>query len=148
MYHKEKQILVSLITSILTIGIYSLYVYYNKIAGNPDIINDLKFWGGAFVFLIPIAIIAQIIIHIIMAIINKIITNEDIQSGSDERDRLIELKGTKISHGIFTFGFTLSMGSLAVGLPPYIMFVTIFITGFIACCAEEIAKICFYRKGF
>lgn len=92
-------------------------------------------------------IVSQIIIHIIFAIINKIVTNEDISSITDERDKLIELKAIRISHWIFIFGFLLSMGSQAVGMQPWVMFITLIFSGFIAAIVSEIAKIYFYRKG-
>jgi len=144
---KEKTILVSVISMILILGLYSLYVYHKYIAGNPDVINDFKFWGKAFLILIPVTIVSQIIIHIIFAIINKIVTNEDISSITDERDKLIELKAIRISHWIFIFGFLLSMGSQAVGMQPWVMFITLIFSGFIAAIVSEIAKIYFYRKG-
>ena len=61
---------------------------------------------------------AQIIIHIIFAIINKMVTNEDMPTTDDERDKLIELKSIRISHWIFTIGFMLAMGSQAIDMKP------------------------------
>jgi len=148
MYRREKQILVSLITTILILGFYSLFVYQKYMVGNMEIINDFKFWGKAFLILIPVTIVAQIIIHIIFFIINKIITNEDIPMINDERDKLIELKAIRISHWVFIVGFLLSMGSQAIGMQPWVMFITLIYSGFIAAIASEIAKIYFYRKGF
>ena len=144
---KEKTILVSVISMILILGLYSLYVYHKYVAGNLDIINDFSFWGKAFLILIPVTIVSQIIIHIIFAIIDKIVTNEDISSITDERDKLIELKAIRISHWIFIFGFLLSMGSQAIGMRPWVMFIILIFSGFIAAIVSEIAKIYFYRKG-
>jgi hypothetical protein len=147
-YAKEKRILVTLISSMLILGFYSLYVYQKYMAGNLDVINDFKFWGKAFLILIPVTISAQIIIHIIFIIINKIITNEDVPTISDERDKLIELKAIKLSHGLFTLGFALAMGSQAIGMKPWIMFITLICSGFFASIVSGIAKIYYYRKGF
>ena len=147
-YSREKQIMVSIITSLVILGLYSLYVYHRYISGNPGIINDFKFWGKAFLVLIPVSIAAQIIIHIIFAIINKIVTDEDIPMISDERDKLIELKAIRISHWIFLAGFLLAMGSQAIGMQPWVMFVTLIASGFAAAIISEMAKIIFYRKGF
>jgi hypothetical protein len=147
-YSREKQILVSLITSVVILGCYALYVYHRYISVNPGIINDLKFWGKAFLVLIPLSILAQIIIHIVFAIINKIVTNEDIPVLSDERDKLIELKTIRLSHWIFIGGFLLAMGSQAAGMEPWIMFLTLILSGFTATIVSEIARIIFYRKGF
>jgi len=148
MDNKEKQILVTIISMVLIFICYSLYIYNKYIAVNFDIVNDFKFWGKAFLILIPVTIIAQIAIHIVFAIINKIVTNEDMSTLSDERDKLIELKGIRISHGIFTAGFLLSMITLVIGMPPYAMFITLFASGFVSAIVSGIFKIYFYRKGF
>jgi hypothetical protein len=46
------------------------------------------------------------------------VTNEDMPTTDDERDKLIELKSTRISHWIFTIGFMLAMGSQAIDMKP------------------------------
>lgn len=144
---KEKRILVSLIGSVLVFLFYALYVYNKHIAGSPEIINDFQFWGKAFLFMIPVAIVAQIIIHIILAIFAKITTNEDLDIIDDERDKLIELKSVKISHYIFLGGFMTAMIWLAIGAQPGLMFILIFSSGFIASTVSEIARLYYYRKG-
>jgi hypothetical protein len=147
MEQKERQILVSIIGSFLIVGGYSLYVYNKYIAGNPAIIDDLRFWGKAFMVLIPVGIVVQIVIHILFAIANKIATDEDIATISDERDRLIELKSIRISHWLFTLGFFLAMGSQALGMRPWVMFATLIGSGFFAAVVSEGAKIVLYRRG-
>lgn len=144
---QEKQIIVSVISSILIIGIYSMYVYQNYISGNLEILNDFKFWGKSFLILIPVAIVVQIVIHIVFAIINKILTNEDFPTITDERDKLFELKAIRISHWIFIIGFIMSMGSLTLNMQPYVMFITLIFSGFFASIVGEIAKLYYYRKG-
>lgn len=147
MGQKEKQSIVSIIGSVLTIGIYSMYVYKNYIAGDLEILNDFQFWGKSFLYLIPIAVVVQIVIHIVFAITNAIITKEHISDLTDERDKLIELKSIRISHWIFTMGFMVSMGSLAFGMKPYVMFLSLLSSGFLASLVSELAKIIYYRKG-
>lgn len=144
---QEKRSLASIIGIILVLGCYCLFVfnrYHDIIVNTP---NDFKFWGKAFLILIPVQIVAQIIIQIILAISHKIVTGEDAPSFSDERDKLIELKANKISHWVFTLGFLLSMASQAVGMQPWVMFVTIVTAGFISSIADGGIKIYLYRKG-
>lgn len=147
MDNKEKQIIVTAVSLVLIFTVYSIYVYNKYIADNLVILNDFKFWGKTFLILIPVTIVLQIIIHIVFYIINKIITNEDIPNISDERDKLVDLKALRISHWIFTMGFLFSMIALAIGMPPYVMFLTLIASGFISGIVSEIAKIYFYRKG-
>jgi len=147
MGHQEKQSIVAIIGSILVIGFYSLYIYKNYIQADIELLNDFQFWGKSFLYFIPIGIVVQIVIHIVFAIANQIITREDIPGFTDERDKLIELKSIRISHWIFIFGFMLSLGCVAMGMKPYVMFLTLIFSGFIASLASEIAKIIYYRKG-
>jgi hypothetical protein len=92
--------------------------------------------------------VAQIIIHIVFAIVNKIVTNEDMETKADERDKLIDLKAIRVSHWVFTFGFLISMVALVIGFPAYIMFVILISAGFISGIVNELAKLYFYRRGF
>ena len=147
MGHHEKQSIVSIIGSVLVIGIYSLYVYRHYTQADIGLLNDFQFWGKSFLYLIPVAIVVQIVIQILFAIGNRIITREDLPDITDERDKLIELKSIRISHWIFTAGFMLAMGSLAMGMKPYVMFLTLISSGFVASLASEIAKIIWYRRG-
>lgn len=147
MDQKEKQVLVTLSATILTLGLYALYIYKMYITSDPEIINSFRFWGNAFLILIPVAIVAQIIVHIVFAIINKIVTNEDMPSKDDERDKLIELKSIRISHWIFISGFTFAMGSQSIGMQPWVMFVTLFSSGFISSIVSEIARFFYYHRG-
>lgn len=144
---KEKQILVTVITSFLIVAGYSYYVYLTQVADNIQIIDDVKFWGKSFLILIPVALIGQIIVHIIFAIINKIVTNEDLDHRSDERDKLIELKTIRISHWVFVLGFLLAMSTLAMGMQIWVMFIVLLVSGFIASMLSELMKIYYYRKG-
>jgi hypothetical protein len=147
MFRKESQIIVTLISTVLIIGFYALYVYMKQVKGNPDLLDDFKFWGKTFLIFIPVAIAAQIIIHIIFAIINKILTNEDIPTKSDEMDKLIELKALRVAHWTFTAGFITAMGMLAFGMPPRIWFFILILSGLVSGLAEGLTQIYYYRKG-
>ena len=145
---KEKRILVSLVGSVLVMFFYAWYVYSRYVAGNPEILNDFKFWGRSFLILIPIAIALQIVIQIIFAIaVHVMWKGEDIDPIDDERDKLIELKAIKISHYLFIGGFTMAMGSLALGMQPWVMFVVLISSGFIASLVNELLRLYYYRKG-
>jgi Na+/H+ antiporter NhaD/arsenite permease-like protein len=147
MDQKERQIVVTLISTVLVIGLYVLYVYQKQVAGNIEILNDFRFWGKSFLWLIPVSIVALIVIHIIYAIINRMVTKEDIPTVDDERDRMIELKAIRVSHWIFTTGFICAMGVLAFGAKPTLMFIILFSSGFGASIISELVKLYYYRKG-
>lgn len=145
---KEKQILVVIISTILIFTCYSLYVYNNYIVKNFEILNDFKFWGKTFLILIPVTIVSQIVIHIIFAIVNKIVTNEDIESKSDERDKIIDLKAIRVSHWLMTAGFVVAMITQVLGMQPYMLMLSLICFGFISAIVSELTKMYLYRKGF
>jgi hypothetical protein len=148
MDQKERQIVVTILSSVITIGLYVLYVYNKQVDGNFEVLNDFRFWGKSFLWLIPVAIVAQIIIHIVYAIINRIVTNEDVPTTNDERDRMIELKAIRVSHWIFTTGFICAMGVLAFGAKPSAMFIILLASGLGASIISELVKLYYYRRGF
>lgn len=144
---KEKQILVTVINTIVIFIAYAYYVYTKQLAFDPSLWNDAQFWGKTFIVLIPVAIVAQIVIHIIFSIINKIVTNEDMPMKDDERDKLIELKSIRVAHWIFTIGFLTAMITQAMGMEIGVMFITLVIAGSISGVVSELVKLYYYRKG-
>ncbi|ASB49160.1 hypothetical protein [Alkalitalea saponilacus] len=143
MSYQEKQSILSLVNTFLILSFYSLYVYNNYIAGNLEIIYDMKFLGKAFMILIPFTIVVQIVMHILFVIFNK----EGIPKKIDEMDKLIELKSIRVSHWVFIVGFFTAMASQAFGMAPYIMFLTFVVSGFLAGMVSDVSKIWYYRKG-
>lgn len=147
MSYQEKRSIVSIISSLLIFGIYSMYVFGKYQEGGPVLANDLSFWATAFLILIPVSIAANIIIHIVFSIINTIATNECEPSITDERDKLIELKSTRNSHWIFVLGFFLAMGSLVLNMPPAVMFIVIAVSGLVSSIVGDLSQLYYYRRG-
>ena len=147
MSFQEKRAFVTIVSSTLIFVLYSLIVFnrYNDVIINSP--NDLKFWAKIILVFVPIAAFAQIIVHIFFSIVNKIVTNENIPAFTDELDKLIELRATRISGYTFIIGFYLSMVTLVMGMQPYIMILTIIVSGYMASMLAEITKIWLYRKG-
>lgn len=147
MYRRERRILVSLISTLVILSVYALYVYKNYVSGNLEIINDFKFWGLAVLIIIPVMIVAQIVIHIVFFIIHKIVTDEEVPTVTDEMDRLIELRAIKVSRWLHVLGFVAAMASQALGMQPYVLFIVLIVSCFASTIFEEGVKIYFYRKG-
>jgi hypothetical protein len=145
-YH-EKQNIVSIISTLLIFGLYSLYVYQVRLAADINLVNDFSFWGSVILILIPVSIVAKIIIYIVFDIIYTITAHEGAPAFSDERDQLIQLKATRNSLYIFMFGFLLAMGSQAVHMPPFVMFVTLVVCGLVSEIVADISMIYFYQRG-
>lgn len=147
MYQKETRLIFTMFSTLLILGLYMLYVYNKDIAGHPEIINQAQFWGKSFLIFVPVMIVAQVILHIIFAIINKIVTREDIPTITDEMDKLIELKSLRIFNWVNGIGFLLAMASQAFSMEPWVLFATLFSSCFLAALVSAVAKIMYYRKG-
>lgn len=142
---QEKKIIVNLVS---TIGIYTAYCLYVKDFFLNGMENDLGLWGKTVLVFIPIAIAVKILTIIIFFIINAIITNgEEMDDLEDERDKLISSKGNNIGYIIVGLGFVLSLISLVISYPAYIMINIIYLFFNIADLSSDISKIVLYRRG-
>ena len=147
MSFQERRAVVSLISTILISAFYSAYMVQRYPEGNAYSTEVFHFWGSFFLILIPVSIVARIVIHILFNIINTIATKEKEPSITDERDKLIELKATRNSLYVFTFGFLLAMGALIMDMPPTSMFIILFCSGIVSEMVGDISQLYFYRRG-
>ena len=105
--------------------------------------------GKSSFVLIGASIVVSIVVQIVFAIIHAIATRENERFTSDERDKLIELKAMQIILITFSVGFLASMGVLALEmLLPYMVFLLIILSMFVANIIGDLAKLFLYRRGF
>ena len=84
-----------------------------------------RLWGIVIVLTILGRLSATIFTHIFAAIVEAIKTGEEdpkIEDIEDERDKLIDLRGTKIAYIVSSIGVFLSMLAFVFGQPPLVMF--------------------------
>jgi hypothetical protein len=147
MTHQEKNNIISMITSIIVSVPYLIFIFNKYQAENLALPEELKFWGAAILILIPLRIISEIIVYIVFAILNTIITGEDEVEITDERDNLIALKSTRNSYYMFIIGFVISLIAITVSSSPSAMFMILIITGVVSEFTDILSKIYYYRKG-
>jgi hypothetical protein len=146
-YHEKSSIL-SIICFPLTYAGYWIYVLQKLRGDDPNLINDLSFWGASILIIVGISIIARIILEILLNIANAIATRKaDDQSFEDERDRLFELKSNRVSAFVVGFGFLLSVVTLVLKWPPYVMLNVLFFAFIASVVMAEMIKLRYYRKG-
>lgn len=147
MTYQEKKSIASLSSTVLVILVYCLYVFVFNAdrSGGPE--TDFQFYGVTILLIIPGLIVANIIIHIIVGIQHKVSTNENGEMFEDEFDKAIELRANRNAYNTFMLIFLISMASLALSYPPYIM-LNILVDGMMAASLVwSISKLYFYRKG-
>ena len=152
MSQQESRSLTNILSTIIITGVYALIVYQRYLNGTIDTSDVFRFWAIAILIFVPISVVARIIILIIYAIGNSVVATakgeepEDIDF-TDERDKLIELKSTKISLVVFSLGFLLALATQAANMSNHLFFITLIIVGVITEVVSEIATIIYYRKG-
>jgi hypothetical protein len=113
-------------------------------------INVFRLWGIIIVWAVLVTIVATILTHIVTAIIQTIKTNEkpDIEDIADERDRFIDLRGTKVTYLVSSLGSFLAMLTFVFGQPPLVMFTLFIFFGVVAQIVGDIFRLYLYRRGF
>ncbi len=112
--------------------------------------NVFRLWGIIAILAVIGTILATIFTHIAGGIIHKVRTNEDpqIEDIQDERDQIIDLKGTRVAYTFSSIGVALSMLTFVFGQPPLVMFGLLIFFGVLAQIIADIWRLTLYRRGF
>ena len=151
MSHQEKNITASLVSFSLILGYYLIRIL--NLIQTDGLISEKVFrlWGIIIVLGIVGTIITSIFTHIVAAIVHAIKTGEEdpkIEDIEDERDKLIDLRGTRVTYIISSSGVFLSMLAFALGQPPLVMFSLLIFFGIFAQVIGDISRLVLYRRGF
>ncbi len=147
MSYQEKSIYGSLMSAIIMLALYGFYMIEMYQEGRFDGVDASSLVGKSVFVLIGVSIVVSIIVQVVFSIIHSIATKEYEHPISDERDKLIELKGMQVSLVAFSIGFVGSMGALAMGMAPYMVFCLITSSMFVGCVVGDTAKLFFYHRG-
>ncbi len=151
MSFQQKNITVSLVNFLLILGFYVIRVTQLIRTESFTLDKIIWIWIIIAVMAIVVTIIGTILTHIISTIIEAVRTgNEDpqVEDVQDERDELIDLKGTRVTHTVYSSSVFLAMLTFAFGKPALVMFTLLILCGIIAQIAGDIFRLRLYRKGF
>jgi len=150
MSFQEKNIAVSLSTFAVILVFYSLRVFQLVQSERFTTANMFRLWGIIVLLAILGTILATIFTHIAGGIVHKVRTNEDpqIEDIQDERDQIIDLKGTRVAYTLSSIGVALSMLTFVLGQPPLVMFTLLIFSGILAQVIADITRLTLYRRGF
>ena len=150
MSFQAKNIAVTLSIFTLILGVYLVRMFQMIQSDSFTSTNVFWLWGIIALLAVIGTIIATIFTHIFGGIVHKIKTSEDPQFEDiqDERDQLIELRGTKVAYTISSIGVALSMLTFVLGQPPLVMFALLIFFGVLAQIVADIWRLYLYRRGF
>ena len=150
MSFQEKNITVSLVNFSLILVFYLIRVFQMVQSGNFNSTNVFRLWSIVIVLAVFVTIFATILTHIVSSIIQAIRTNAkpDVENIQDERDKLIDLRGTKVTYFVSSIGVFLSMLTFVLGQPPLVMFTLLIFSGVVAQIIGDMSRLYLYRRGF
>jgi hypothetical protein len=151
MSFQEKNFTASLVTFTLILGYYLIRLFIIIQGGNFNSTSVVRLWGFVIGFAVIGTILVTIFTHILSAITQAIRTGEKdpkIEDIQDERDQIIDLKGTKVTYTVSSIGIFLAMLTFAFDQPPLVMFSLLIFFGVFAQIVGDISRLILYRRGF
>ena len=150
MSYQEKSIAVSLVSHLLIVVYYLVNLFEMQQTGGLVSTKVFSLWAIVIVSTIIVNIIGNILTNILLSIVHAIKTrSEQVEKFiEDERDKLIGLKGSKVSYIAFSLGVLASMLTFAFGQPPLVMFSLLILSSILGEIIGDISQLYLYQKGF
>ena len=151
MSFKEKNIVVTLVIFTLILAFYLVSVIQMIQSATFEAPNVFRLWWIIIFLAVVVTIVATILTHAAPIIIRAIRTGEKepgIDDLEDERDRLIDLQGTKVTYLVSSIGSFVAMLTFVSGQPPLVMFTLLIFFGVLAQIIGDISRLVRYRGGF
>jgi len=142
-------ITVALVSHLLVLVYYLVNLYQMYQEGGLVSSKVFTLWAIVIVAIIFLNIVGNILTYIVLSIVRAIKTGKADEERFivDERDKLIELKGVRVSYISFSIGVLISMLTFVMGQPPLVMFSLLILSGILAEITGDIAQLHLYRRG-
>ncbi len=150
MSYQEKNVTIAMLSHILIGGYYCVNI--SQIFKEGELVSSRVFslWAVVIIAIIIVNIFASVLIYMLLAMIyaikNK--TTKPERHIADERDELIELKGTRASYITLSIGVFVALIAFGLALPPLAVFSLVVFFAITAQIIGDIFQIYIYRKGF
>jgi hypothetical protein len=149
MSNRQNEISVSLVSTLAVLAYYLVNIFQMLQSGGLNSAEVFRLWAVVIIATIILNIAGNIITNIVINIVHAIKTQkeEEVRLIEDERDKLIGLKGDRVSYLAFSIGVFLSMLTFALGQPPLVMFSLIVFSSLMAEIFGDLSQFYFYRRG-
>jgi hypothetical protein len=151
MSFKQKNIAVTFVNFSLILVFFLFRVFQMVQNDSFTSENVFRLWGIIIALAVFVTVAATILTQIVSAVIEAIRTgNEEpeIDSLEDERDRLIDLRGTQVTYLVSSIGAFIAMLTFVLGQPPLVMFTLLIFFGVLAQIIGDVSRLILYRGGF
>lgn len=149
MAYQQINIIVTLISHLLVLAFYLASLLQMNQQGGLVSSKVFILWAIVIGATIIITILGVILTTITLSILRAIKTGtvDEERFIVDERDKLIDLKGDRVSYVSYSIGVFIAMLSFALGQPPLVMFSLLILFGILGSVTGDIAKLVLYRRG-
>lgn len=147
MSFKERNTTVTLAIYTLILAYFGLRIFLMTRGGGLEPTPVFRLWGTIIILAIAGNILGAIIAQIVYSIIYHVRFDEEPEFTEDERDDLIDLKGTRITYTVSSFGVLGAMLTLVLDRPPLVMFTLLIVSGLVAQIVGDISRLYLYRRG-
>ena len=147
---QQRNTVVSLVVFLLILGFFSLRVLQMVQTTTFVAPNVFRLWAIVAVAVILMVIGGSILTQIVFSIVHTIRTHEEPREPEmmvDERDKLIELKGTQVTYTVHSLGAFVAMLTFVLGRPPLEMFTLLIASGLVAQIVGDVYRLTRYRSG-
>jgi hypothetical protein len=140
---------VSLVSHLLILVYYLVNLLLMYQGGGLVPSRVFTLWAIVIVAIIVLNILGNILTYIVLTIVHVIKTGKEVEERFivDERDRLSELKGVRVSYISYSIGVLIAMLTFVIGQPPLVMFSLLILSGILAEITGDIAQFYLYRRG-
>lgn len=111
----ERTLLAEIVTTLAVVALFVWLIADRHAAGAFDGPEGLQAWARQVLWMIPAGIALAIAVSVVMAILHRLITGEDPDDLTDERDRAIAAHGWKVTTIAASAGFIAALAALAFG---------------------------------
>lgn len=150
MSFKEKNIIVSLLNFILILLFYCIRIFQMNQNETFNSENVFPLFGIVVFLAIAVTLLAIILTHLLPIVIKYIRTGEKqsrFDDLEDERDKMIDLRGTQLTYTVSSLGSFIAMLAYVYGQSALVMFTLLIFFGILAQIMGDISRLLLYRRG-
>jgi hypothetical protein len=151
MSFKQKNIAVTFANFSLILMFYTVNVWQMIQSDSFTPPNMFRLFGWVAFFAVVVTVVAIILTHIIPGVLRNRLTGQQepiMDDFEDERDQLIDLRGTRATYTVTSFGSFVAMLTYIFGMDPLVMFTLLIFFGVLAQMIGDATRLMVYRKGF
>jgi hypothetical protein len=147
MQYQEKRGIVFLAGNVILTSLYLVFMALNWHDRMVQVSADLAFWAIAALVYVPLQVAIRLVTVITFAVVHHVTANAEPVDLEDEMDKLIDLKATSLSYGLFMAGVLVGLACLAFGLPAQALVIAIGAAMIVSGLAGDLAQLIMYRRG-